>query len=178
MDTEKLDSILDIIPDQTQTALAPVDGALVPEVVDAAGTALVPVSVSDLDVDAKRLEDDFEFARTGTRDLIKKGREALDSAILLAQSGDAPRAYEVVGNMLTAIIQANKELVGLHKGKRDASPDIERASPVDGGGGSVNIEKAVFVGRAQDLLREIRALAAPQAPAPAVEVTEDAKTQA
>lgn len=172
MDTEKLDSILDIVPDQTQTALAPVDGALVPEVVDAAGTALAPVGVGD-----PRLEDDFEFARTGTRDLIKKGREALDSAILLAQSGDAPRAYEVVGTMLTAIIQANKELVGLHKGKRDASPEIERSSPVDGGGGSVNIEKAVFVGRAQDLLREIRALAAPPPAAPAVEVTDDAKTQ-
>ena len=70
--------------------------------------------------------------------------EAAKSAILLAQSGDSPRAYEVVATMLTAIVNANKELVNLHKIKQDAAP--HGAGAVDGGG--VNIEKAVFVGRA------------------------------
>ena len=46
--------------------------------------------------------------------------------------------------MLTAIVNANKELVNLHKIKQDAAP--HGSSAADGGG--VNIEKAVFVGRA------------------------------
>jgi hypothetical protein len=80
--------------------------------------------------------------------------EAAKSAILLAQSGDSPRAYEVVATMLTAIVNANKELVNLHKIKQDAAPQGSGA----GDGGGVNIEKAVFVGRAADLLRELRTL--------------------
>jgi hypothetical protein len=163
METANIDAILEIDPAQTQ-ALAPVepsvDGELVPT---PSSTSLL---VSDPGRDAERLETDFEFARKKITDLVKVGREACDSAILLAQSGDSPRAYEVVATMLTALVNANKELVALHKGKIDATPDVATGggSSVDGGRSSVNIEKAVFVGRAQDLLREIRAISAPKEP--------------
>ena len=114
----------------------------------------------------ERMESDFEYARLKMRDLIKKGHEAVDSAIMLAQSGDEPRAYEVVGEMINAMITANKELIKIHetKAKKEAIQNkfgTAAPAPTTDSGGVVNIDKAVFIGKASDLLREIRALVAP-----------------
>lgn len=114
----------------------------------------------------KELEDDFQHVRVVVKDGIDKARPALDSAILLAQSGDSPRAYEVVGKMLENIVAAGQALVELHKQKKDilAPPPQKNqsllpsdATPTEGS--TVNIDKAVFVGRASDLLREIKQIA-------------------
>ena len=149
MNTNNVSTILGIVPPTGVLIDSPTD--VVPlETLAAPVTALAPVA----DIEVKRLETDTEYGRESMRDMIAKGRTALDSAILLAQSGDAPRAYEVVATMITALIQANKELVTLHKLKKDAAPRTPEGSSVDGA--SVVIEKAVFVGRTQDLLREIR----------------------
>jgi hypothetical protein len=163
METATIDAILDIDPAQTQ-ALVPVEPSVDAELVTTPTPSSLVAVISDEERDAERLETDFEFARGKITELVKKGREACDSAILLAQSGDSPRAYEVVATMLTALVNANKELVALHKGKIDATPEVATGggSSVDGGRSSINIEKAVFVGRAQDLLREIRAISAPK----------------
>jgi hypothetical protein len=157
-----LDEILDIARDTANALTKVPDGEQA--VVPSGNTALVEVLPAEIvpvrEQDAK-LETDFEFARDKMRDLIKKGQEAVDSAIMLAQSGDSPRAYEVVGGMITAIIQANKELISIHKTRKDTQ-QTERTSSPSEGGGSVTIDKAVFVGRASDLLREIRALTQPK----------------
>jgi hypothetical protein len=157
--TETLDEILDIARDTANALTKVPDGEQA--VVPAGNTALVEVlpAVNVPDQEQK-LDTDFEFARDKMRDLIKKGQEAVDSAIMLAQSGDSPRAYEVVGNMITAIVQANKELINIHKTRKDTTA-VETPSP-SAAGGSVTIDKAVFVGRASDLLREIRALNKPK----------------
>ena len=161
MSNETLDEILDVARETANALTKAPEGEQSTEIVTAevlAPGTLVPV----VPVQEQRLETDFEFARDKMRDLIKKGQEAVDSAIMLAQSGDSPRAYEVVGGMITAIIQANKELIQIHKTKRDTQESGNAPLLPRDGGGSVNIDKAVFVGRASDLLREIRALTAPK----------------
>jgi hypothetical protein len=99
-------------------------------------------------------EEDFGYARSVVRESIDQAREAAVTAIELAQSGDSARAYEVVAGMLTAIVNANKELLVLHKTKEDTRKSREGGASTSG----VTIEKAVFVGRASDLLRELRTL--------------------
>ena len=99
-------------------------------------------------------DEDFGYARSVVRDSIDQAREAAVGAIELAQSGDSARAYEVVAGMLTAIVNANKELLVLHKTKEDTRKSREGDVSASG----VTIEKAVFVGRASDLLRELRTL--------------------
>lgn len=153
------------IPDQEDTALVgPVTGEVLPDQEHPAET--LPAVVTATPLPADTLDNDFEFAREKMRDLIGKGQHAIDSAILLAESGDNPRAYEVVGGMITAIVQANKELVNIHKTRKETTAVTPNAStlPTDGGG-TVNIDKAVFVGRASDLLREIKALTKPKSDA-------------
>jgi len=161
--TEILDDILDIARD-TANALTKEEAnntALVGEVLPPESSSLVVSNQANDEV----MDTAFEFARDKMRDLIVKGRDAVDSAIMLAQSGDSPRAYEVVGGMITAIVQANKELIAIHetKAKKEAIQNKYGTAPRPSeGGGTVMIDKAVFVGRASDLLREIRALAKPK----------------
>ena len=109
---------------------------------------LVPATAEDA------FEEDFGYARSVVRESIDQARDAAVSAIELAQSGDSARAYEVVAGMLTAIVNANKELLVLHKTKEDTRKSREGGASTSG----VTIEKAVFVGRASDLLRELRTL--------------------
>ena len=99
-------------------------------------------------------DEDFGYARSVVRESIDQVREAAVTSIELAQSGDSARAYEVVAGMLTAIVNANKELLGLHKTQEDTRKSREGDAAASG----VTIEKAVFVGRASDLLRELRTL--------------------
>lgn len=153
--SDKLNEIFDVVPelvapnaDASNTALIYAESASNTSLIDAE-----PVQTAD-----EKLEADFESARTNIQQMTRDVTEAAKSAILLAQSGDSPRAYEVVATMLTAIVNANKELVALHKSKRDAAPQKAESSEA----GGVNIEKAVFVGRASDLLRELRQLQKPK----------------
>jgi len=124
--------------------------------------ALPPAIVEDPNDTIAALNHDVNYARMVMTENIDLVREAAKSAISLAESGDSPRAYEVVASMLTAIINANKELVNLHRTKEDTTAAtrarLNATNPSIGGSGGVTIEKAVFVGRAADLLRELRNL--------------------
>lgn len=156
MSNDKLNELLGVDP-----ALAQPPAVIQGEVVPAPITSheLAPVSPG---VEPNyALERDFNFARDTIRDAIQRVSLAAVDAVTLAQSGDSPRAYEVVGNMLTAIVNANKELVDLHRSREETKKTAQQTQL--GGTKSseqkgVTIEKAVFVGRAADLLREIRAL--------------------
>lgn len=136
----KLNKILELDP-----ALVDKTDALSP----ALHGELVPVS------DTETFDTDFNYARKVVRESIDQAREAAVSAIELAQSGDSSRAYEVVASMLTAIVNANKELLLLHKTKEDTQAKSREGTTSSTG---VTIEKAVFVGRASDLIRELRSL--------------------
>jgi hypothetical protein len=158
--TKQLDDIFNIDP--TLTTPEPQQNALVP--VDPTVQTVVG---NDAPLDA--LDSDVSYARTNITGAVNKMREAMDSAILLAQSGDSPRAFEVVATMLTAMVNANKELVSLHKAKEDTiTTHQQRTQPAASKSGHVNIENAVFVGKASDLLRELKAMKkkqdAPDAP--------------
>lgn len=100
----------------------------------------------------EQLEADFEEARTKIKDAMTSGRNATGKALELAESGDSPRAYEVVGTLITATVNASKELVNLHKSKKDIKTP---SSSTPGTPGTINIDKAVFVGRASELIREL-----------------------
>ena len=162
VDTDSLDAIFQLDP--TISADEPIETreelVVVGEVVPAPARAVTPnpdIPTPEL----RELNHDFSNARSTISSSIEAVRTALDAAIALAESGDNPIAYDTLGKMLTAIVQANKELVALHDTKEKVtSAHRARTSPGSSNGptgtpGNVNIEKAVFVGRASDLLREL-----------------------
>jgi hypothetical protein len=155
MNTNTLDKILDIEPEVVESeALVPTTTG---EIVPNSNTHNTRVHVEP--VSEQEVEDDVQIARRNLREMIVTTRDALDAAVILAKAGDAPRAYEVVGKMLENVVNANKELVDLHRRKKDALQQGNTAQPLiptDTSGNSINIDKAVFIGRSSDLLREIK----------------------
>lgn len=113
-------------------------------------------------------DDDMSFARRKMRNVIKVAEDAMSELAIIASDTQQPRAYEVLANLLKTTAEATKELIGTHKTRAE----INRLNNVGGGltnydkenmdnnintGNQVNIEKAVFVGTASDLLDHLDA---------------------
>ena len=84
----------------------------VPEVIEAEEEPegeLVPI-VSDDD-----LESDYLKSRETYHKLIEKGTSALDHILEVAKQSDEARAFEVVGQILKATSDVNKELLDMQK---------------------------------------------------------------
>lgn len=163
MNTDILDTLLDIAPEETPTdtpettAIAQAVDAEIVAAPAEANTSLVPLNsaIHDRAKEEEELEKDFQHARSKITNLIDHGRNAAELALELAEAGDSPRAYEVVGTLITATVNASKELVNLHGIKRETR-QIDAPTSADGGASPIRIDKAVFVGRAQDLIREVK----------------------
>ena len=93
------------------------------------------------------VEDDAEFARQNIRELITKGNVAMDNLLHVAKESEHPRAYEVAANMLKHLTDMNKDLMEIQKRKRDLEPKQSN---------SMNIDKAVFIGSTEDLIKMIK----------------------
>lgn len=157
---ERLDSILDVAPEATRSAnvIERASDILVAEVMpETSNTSLAaPVAILP-DQHLEELQDDMEYARTNMKDVIDQAKAAMTGALDMAEQGGEPRAYEVVSQMITAIIQANKDLISLHKTRKDTlKTDKEVKQTGDASTTEIRIEKAVFIGRAQDLLRSLK----------------------
>jgi len=156
MANETLNDILDIA-EELQTPVKE-EQALVPaESVDGEIVAANPAPVAE-SAENQNLEQDFEYGRIQLKNIIELGQDAAEQALALAKTGDSAKPYEAVATLIQATVNASKELIELHRTRRDTR-EINAPATSDTPGTSVtNIDKAVFVGRASDLLRELNAL--------------------
>jgi len=100
---------------------------------------LPPVEVSS-DVD-----DDFATARNNLHNIIHKGNDALEEALLVAKTSEHPRAFEVVGGLIKTLVDANKDLLDIQKKLKDLKKsDDPKETPQ-------NINNSIFVGSAAEL---------------------------
>jgi hypothetical protein len=106
----------------------------------------LPVVVDD---GANQIDADAEFARTNMRSLIDNGNRALSELASVANQSESPRAYEVLATMMKNLAEMNKDLLELQKRKRELAPQSESTK-------GVNIDKAVFVGSTNELLKMIK----------------------
>jgi hypothetical protein len=148
MPNDIIDAILDIQPDLTTQAL---EENLVP----AEPSSPAPQEPAPIFPETT-IDSDLNYSRFKLKQIIDSAQITLESAIAVAEETANPRAFEVVGTMIQSIVAANKELMLLHKTKADAlkagAETRGEAKPT----GDITIEKAVFVGRAQDLLRQLK----------------------
>lgn len=99
---------------------------------------------------------DFQVARQNIKSLLAKGEEALDGIMDLAATGEHPRAYEVAGQIIKTLVDANKDLMTIHKQKKDLKPQEEQKNA------DIKVNNAVFVGSTaelQQMVKEQRAAA-------------------
>ena len=89
------------------------------------------------------LEIDYKEARNNLKDVIGKGKEALENLLTMAKDLDSPRAYEVVGQLIKTISDVNKDLLDIHKRNKDIRGEAAGPSTV--------VNNAVFIGSTADL---------------------------
>lgn len=102
------------------------------------------------------MEKDYDLSRETFTELIKQGEEAIIGIMDVAKQSEHPRAYEVAATLIKSVSEATRELMELHRIRRE----IEN---MEGGKGSgvgnnqgINIEQAVFVGSPTEMVRRIR----------------------
>jgi hypothetical protein len=98
-----------------------------------------------LDVD---LKSDYERTRESIDSLIAKGTEAIDDMLAIARQSEKARDFEVAGNMIKTMVDANKELLDIQKKMRDITGKKENLTQ--------NIKNAVFVGSGKDFIKSIK----------------------
>ncbi len=90
-------------------------------------------------------QDDYEEVRGNLKQIIQDGGDAVDSLTKVAKESESPRAYEVLGGYLKTLADVNKQLMDLHKQKRDITPNEGE----DVGKGTTN--NNLFVGSTEEL---------------------------
>jgi hypothetical protein len=100
-------------------------------------------TVIDHNENSDDLEIDYKEARNNLKDVIGKGKEALENLLTMAKDLDSPRAYEVVGQLIKTISDVNKDLIDIHKRNKDIRGETAGPSTV--------VNNAVFIGSTADL---------------------------
>lgn len=107
---------------------------------------LVPVVEETNDVEA-----DFNHARTNIKSLIRKGDDAIDKLLLVADASEHPRAYEVAANLIKTMADLNKDLLDIQKKRKELNAASKQTES-----GPINVDKAVFVGSTTELIKMIK----------------------
>jgi hypothetical protein len=140
-----------VIGEVMPTTVSESNTAALADKVSAAAPAILPDKQMD------ELQEDMEYARLNMKDVIDQAKAAFTGALEMADGTAEPRAYEVVSQMIQSIIDANKALISLHKTRKDTlKTDKEVKQTGEATPSEIRIEKAVFIGRAQDLLRSLK----------------------
>ena len=92
---------------------------------------------------------DYNYARENYYNLIERNQDAIEEMLEIAKQSEHPRAFEVVGQLIKSGLDANKELMTLHKTKKELS--------MEKGGTTTNVNNAVFVGSTADLQKLLKA---------------------
>lgn len=97
------------------------------------------------------VDNDFLVARKNINSLLTKGNTAIDQLLLVAKETEHPRAYEVAANLIKTLGDLNKDLLDLQKKKKELSGTNSTSN-----GNTTVIDKAVFVGSTNELVKLIR----------------------
>jgi hypothetical protein len=102
-------------------------------------------------------EEDYLLARKVLRNLIEKGSEAIDEISTIARQNESARGFEVVSTLIKTVGDTTKDLYNLQKMTKDLKgPDPESDPRRKNTEGNINVEQAVFVGSAAELLSAIK----------------------
>lgn len=101
-------------------------------------------------------DEDYRLVRHTLRNLITKGNDALDEIVTIAKQNESARGFEVVSTLIKTIGETSKDLYTLQKQKKDLREPNPESDPRKKNAESINVEQAVFVGSAAELLSAIK----------------------
>jgi hypothetical protein len=98
-------------------------------------------------------QEDFAFARSNIRNLIRQGTGAVDNILEVARESEHPRAYEVVSTLIKTMAEMNKDLLDIQKKKKEL---VGGSTTKNQDNQTINVDKAVFVGSTTDLIKQMK----------------------
>lgn len=121
--------------------------------VTAMPTVLAPVTEESPTEAEQHAQEDFTFSRGALKSVAVEVQNTLHRAVEVAEQTDTPRAFEAVGDLVRATLEAHRELQQLHKTAAEIRMTNKTSTTP---AASVNIDKGiVFNGSSADLLKLI-----------------------
>jgi hypothetical protein len=114
---------------------------------------IMPYEPSETHSDA---EEDYLLARKVLRNLIEKGNDAIEEISQIARQQESARGFEVVSTLIKTVGDTTKDLYNLQKMTKDLKGPDPESDPRKKNTESINVEQAVFVGSAAELLSAIK----------------------
>lgn len=114
------------------------------------------VTYESVNVEHDDQDEDYRLVRNTLRNLIEKGNDALEDISTIARQNESARGFEVVANLIKTVGETSKDLYNLQKMKRDLKEPNPESDPRKKNAESINVEQAVFVGSAAELLSAIK----------------------
>ena len=105
--------------------------------------------ISDIEDRNVDISADYVKSRENYYELIEKGKIALDGILEVAQEGEHPRSYEVVGQILKNVSELNTQLIDLQKSMAELEAIEKKGNPT-------KVTNALFVGSTNDLQKLLK----------------------
>jgi gas vesicle protein len=107
-------------------------------------TVMNEIPSTDNDID-----DDYKYARENLKEIIDSAQQSIADLASIASTSESPRAYEVLSTMMKTIVDANKDLLDIHKSVKKLKEDNNTSAPK-------NVTNALFIGSTSDLMNLIK----------------------
>jgi hypothetical protein len=133
-DLPSFQSSTDLVPTDFQRSIEPVHVELTE------GTA------------EEELEADFASIRQNLAEVSQRANQGIEKLMELAVSSESPRAYEVFVSAVTAMANANKDLLDAHAKRADIKKKLAAVNPLVPDNQTNIQNNNVFVGSTSDLL--------------------------
>ena len=109
------------------------------------------VIIPETNVQAEKIDYDYNKTRNNLHSLLQSGAEALEHALELAKVSEHPRAFEVVGNLMKQLADVNQQLLELHTKKQKLDNPGMKDKDTPGDTKTVTNNNAIFVGSTAEL---------------------------
>lgn len=109
---------------------------------------VLPPATEDIKaiVSEKNYNEDLNLVRENLRQLIHTGNASLNELNGVASATESPRAYEVFGTLLKSLLEANRDLMDMHKKDKDIRGETRKTVT----------NNSLYVGTTEDLLKLIK----------------------
>jgi hypothetical protein len=106
-------------------------------------------------------DEDFDYSRATQYELIEQGKHAINTAMLIMNETQSPRAIEVLASLLKNVSELNRSLVQMSSDKADVKMK-KKGVPAQGGSSqpvTQNVQNnIIFSGSSADLNKRIAEL--------------------
>lgn len=125
------------------------------------GKNIDEVDVQVVESEKASVDDDFAIARDNIVDVVSVAKDAIEKLAVIADQSQHPRAFEVLGSLIKTVLDAQQDMLALHKKREELKPGSVKDTPKEGAPHSITNQN-LFVGSTAELQRILEDMAKPK----------------